>query len=150
MNLSFLQLQQLPPRQAAALSLRLKGTSPALYALSLCSSLLSCTLPYEPHPLWPPWTPRSGLCHGAPSQGCNLESLSRHQLRPSQDSIRFPSLRDHCPALLVVQCMKTIVLYTVAGLSGFLRESISSSCSERKCQNHFWRHDLYYNVNDSF
>lgn len=136
----------------------LEGTSRALYALFLCSSPLSHTLPYELHPFWPLWTPRSvsqlreisGLCHAAPSRSCNLESLSRHQLGPLQDSIHFPSLRDPCPASLVVQCMKTVVLYTVAGLSDFLRESISSSCSESKRQNHFWRQDFYCNVNDSF
>ena len=100
--------------------------------------------------MFPQLRETSGLCHAAPSRSCNLESLSRHQLGPPQDSIHFPSLRDPCPASLVVQCMKTVVLYTVASLSDFLRESISSSCSESKCQNHFWRQDFYCNVNDSF
>lgn len=45
--------------QAAARSLSLQGTSPARCALFLCSSPLSCTLPYELHLFWPLWTPRS-------------------------------------------------------------------------------------------
>ena len=49
--------------------------------------------------LFPQLRETSGLCHAAPSQSCNLESLSSHQLGPSQDSIHFPSLRDPCPAV---------------------------------------------------
>lgn len=99
--------------------------------------------------LWPPWAPLWCSFPGLPS-GLSLQA--RPGAITGLNSFA-PSLRDHCTALLDIQCLETVAVYTLSFwefVFFFKWEGNSNSCSsiwaESKCKNHFWRQDFYYNV----
>lgn len=135
-----------------------RGPSLYLYAFFLCSSLLLYSTLYPRSfnhfglfglpGLFPQLRETSGLCCGAPFLSCNLESLSKHQLGPSQDSIHLFSFSQGslpCTAWWPVS-ENCCFIYIIRSFSFFEWDNISSFCSESKCQNNFWRQDLYYDV----